>query len=88
MTLGLLTSSRHTCQLFSNKLKHPTKNNINIFKMHNNLYDKRKCYMKLQYYTSVLSNNKNVVYIKGSHWQTKKQNKYSYLRFYKWHKCY
>ena len=58
MTLGLLTSSRHKCKLLSNKLKHPTEHNINMFKIYNNLYNKLKRHMKLQYYTSVLSNNK------------------------------
>ena len=58
MTLGLVTSSGHKCKLFSNKLKHPTEHNINMFKIYNNLYNKLKCHMKLQYYASVLSNNK------------------------------
>ena len=79
MTLGLLTSSRHKCKLFSNNLKHPTEHNINMFKMYNNLYNKLKRHMKLQYYTSVLSNNKtdtkNVVHIKGSCWEKKTKNK-------------
>ena len=58
MTHGLLTSSRHKCKLFSNKLKHPTEHNINMFKIYNNPYNKLRRHMKLQYYTSVLSNNK------------------------------
>ena len=43
--------------------------------MYNNLYDKLKRHMQLQYYKSVLSNNKTdttkMWSIKGSHWKTK-----------------
>jgi len=58
ITLGLLTSSRLKAKLFSNKLRHPTEYNISLFKMYNNVFNKLKCNMKIQYYKSMLDGNK------------------------------
>ena len=63
--------------LVSNKPKHPTEHNtISVFKMYNNVFNKPKCNMKLQYFKSMLDENKhdmkkNLVHIKTIYWKTK-----------------
>ena len=52
--------------LFSNKSKHPTEHNtISVFKMYNNVFDKPKRNMIIQYYKSMLDENKHDILKNG-----------------------
>jgi hypothetical protein len=55
---GLLASSRNKAKLFSKKLYRPTEHNINVFKNYNQVYNKLKRSMKVNYYNSIIPENK------------------------------
>ena len=57
-TSGLLSSSRTRAKLLSKKLRDPTENNINLFKIYNNIFNKAKRSMKMNYYNDIIQKNK------------------------------
>ncbi len=53
-----LSSSRKRAKLLSKKLRDPTENNVNLFKIYNNIYNKAKRSMKMNYYNDIIQENK------------------------------
>ena len=58
MMPGLLTSSRTRAKLLMKKLHRPTDGNLKSFTDNNNIYSKMGRQMKLNYYKSVIEENK------------------------------
>jgi len=56
---GLLTSTRTKCKLLKMKLKKPTVENINAYKIFLNVFNKLKRTMKRNYFANMIEQNKN-----------------------------
>lgn len=56
---GLLTSTRTKCKLLKMKLRKPTVENINSYKIFINLFNKLKRTMKRNYFANMIEQNKN-----------------------------
>ena len=59
MTVGLMNSSRHKSKLHIQKLKKPTEINIHKFKTYLKLFNKIKRKAKINYYKTILEQNKH-----------------------------
>ena len=58
VTQGLLTSSRKKAKLLVKKLKTPTEHNINYYKTFNQVFNKLKRQLKINYYKSIIEENR------------------------------
>ena len=58
VTQGLLTSSRNKVKLLNKKLVNPTEQNLTRYKIYNNIYNKLRRQLKINYYTYLLEENK------------------------------
>ena len=58
VTQGLLTSSRKKARLLVKKLKTPTEHNINYYKTFNQVFDKLKRQLKINYYKLIIEENR------------------------------
>jgi hypothetical protein len=58
MTTGLLTSSRTKAKFLMKKLNKPTEHNISQYRIYNNKFNQIKRSMKIQYYNTLLEENK------------------------------